>query len=206
MLLKNEGVTLPMTKGRKLAVLGPHVHSTRDLMSDYKGDQQCAYEGVDWKKQGGHLYDCFPTIAQAFARANGAGNTQVEQGVELDSANATGIPLALAAAQHADQVLLFVGIGNHQEHEGIDRHNTSLPGLQEPFTLQVLALCKLHSIPVAVVMINGGALAIDPIVPAASAIVEAFYPSVRGAVSPSPPYDHGHSASFCARSWTEISL
>ena len=31
------------------------------------------------------------------------------------------------------------------------------------------------------VLINGGAVAIDPVVPAATAIVEAFYPSVRGA-------------------------
>ena len=27
---------LPMAKGKKTAVIGPHVHSTRDLMSDYK--------------------------------------------------------------------------------------------------------------------------------------------------------------------------
>ena len=48
-------------------------------------------------------------------------------------------------------------------------------------SLQVLALCKQSRIPVAVVLINGGAVAIDPLVPAAPAIVEAFYPSVRGA-------------------------
>jgi len=46
--------------------------------------------------------------------------------------------------------------------------------------LQILAACKAKSIPVAVILINGGAVAIDPIVPAAPAIVEAFYPSVRG--------------------------
>ena len=107
-------------------------------MSDYKGDQQCAYEGADWKKKGGGLYDCFPTIAQAFSRANGAANTEVAQGVELDCKDnedcSAGIPVALAAAKQAEQVLLFIGIGNEQEHEGIDRHNTSLPGLQEEFT------------------------------------------------------------------------
>ena len=179
-LLKNDGDVLPMKKGKKTAILGPHIHSTRDLMSDYKGDQQCAYEGQDWKKHGGGDYYCFPTIAQAFVRANGAANTVVSQGVEMDSSNSSGIAEAVAAAQGADQVLLFIGIGNDQEHEGIDRHNTSLPGLQEPFTLQVLAACKAKSIPVAVILINGGAVAIDPVVPAAPAIVEAFYPSVRG--------------------------
>ena len=53
------------------------------------------------------------------------------------------------------QVLIFVGIGNEQEHEGIDRPNTTLPGLQEPFTLQVLAACRKKGIPAAVVVING---------------------------------------------------
>jgi hypothetical protein len=53
------------------------------------------------------------------------------------------------------QVLIFVGIGNAQEHEGIDRPNTTLPGLQEPFTLQVLAKCQAAGIPAAVVLING---------------------------------------------------
>ena len=105
----------------------------------------------------------------------------MEPGVDLDSSQTSGVAAALAAAKGAEQVLIFIGIGNAQEHEGIDRHNTSLPGLQEPFTLQVLALCKELKIPAAVVLINGGALAIDPIVPAATSIVEAFYPSVRGA-------------------------
>ena len=59
-LLKNEDKTLPMAKGKKTAILGPHVHSTRDLMSDYKGDEQCNGGGSD--------FSCVPTIAQAFTQ------------------------------------------------------------------------------------------------------------------------------------------
>jgi hypothetical protein len=47
------------------------------------------------------------------------------------------------------------GIGNNEEHEAHDRFNTSLPGLQEPFTLTVLSLCRSLNISVAVVLING---------------------------------------------------
>ena len=32
---------LPMARGKKTALVGPHVNSARDLMSDYKGDEQC---------------------------------------------------------------------------------------------------------------------------------------------------------------------
>jgi len=63
----------------------------------------------------------------------------VEQGVSLAGSDNSGVAAALAAAQASQQVLLFLGIGNAQEHEGIDRMNTSLPGLQEPFALQVRA-------------------------------------------------------------------
>lgn len=172
-LLKNDNAVLPIVKGKKTALLGPHVFSTRDLMSDYKGDEQCAGGGSD--------FSCFSTIATAFTNANGPENTVVSEGVDLASFNTTGIAAAIAAAKSAEQVILFIGIGNTQEHEGIDRQNISLPGYQEMFTNQVLAVCKQNNIPAAVVLINGGVLGIDSIVPAADAIVEAFYPSVRGA-------------------------
>ena len=139
------------------------------VLQDYKGDQQC-YGGD---------YSCFPSIGEAFLAAN-PDTTTVVPGVDMDSQNASGIPAALAAAAAAEQVcrppcflnldsweqgnlcnfcavqvLIFVGIGNTQEHEGIDRFNTSLPGLQEPFTLQVLEQCRKQGIPAAVVLING---------------------------------------------------
>lgn len=59
--------------------------------------------------------------------------------MSLAGSDNSGVAAALAAAQASQQVLLFLGIGNAQEHEGIDRMNTSLPGLQEPFALQVRA-------------------------------------------------------------------
>jgi hypothetical protein len=50
------------------------------------------------------------------------------------------------AVEGAQQVLLFVGIGNDQEHEGIDRHNTSLPGLQVlRVPLSTLSTLAVHS-------------------------------------------------------------
>ncbi len=51
-LLKNDDGTLPMKLGKKTAILGPHVDSKRDLMSDYKGDEQCAGGPSD--------FSCFP--------------------------------------------------------------------------------------------------------------------------------------------------
>ena len=53
-------------------------------------------------------------------------NLQVEPGVEMNSTNASGIPAALAAADAAEQVLIFVGIGNGQvrSHFGCARQHS----------------------------------------------------------------------------------
>ncbi len=96
----------------------------------------------------------------------------------MNSGDGSDIPAALAAAAAADIIVLVLGNDRTQEHETLDRVDTALPGLQEPFALNVLALNK----PVVMVLTNGGALAIDNLVALPAAIVEAFNPGVGGAV------------------------
>lgn len=88
--------------------------------------------------------DCWPTIGQAFTAAHSArgGKVTVAQGVDIASQDHEMIPAAMAAAKAADTIVLCLGIGNSQEHEGHGRSNTKLPGLQEEFALQVLQLGK----------------------------------------------------------------
>jgi hypothetical protein len=72
-----------------------------------------------------------------------------------------------------------LGIDKTIEHEGIDRTEITLPGLQTSFAKQVLA----HGKPTVLVLCNGGPLAIDEILlnkPSPSAIIEAYNPSVYG--------------------------
>jgi len=73
----------------------------------------------------------------------------------------------------------------HVEHEGQDRTDTALPGIQEAFALKVLALNK----PTVLVLTSGGALAIDNLMPKALsrsapyAIVNAFNPGTVGSLA-----------------------
>ena len=98
--------------------------------------------------------------------------------MDVNSSDSSGIPAALAAAAAADFIILVLGNDRTQEHETLDRTDTALPGLQEPFAMQVFALGK----PVVMVLTNGGALAIDNIIAQPEAIVEAFNPGVGGAL------------------------
>jgi len=141
--------------------------SQRDLFEDYKGDQLC-YSGGN---------ECVRTIGEVFMTQHGGSMTTVVKGVDLNSTDTSGIPAALAAASAADHVILCIGLGNDQEHEGIDRSDSSLPGQQQNFSQQILALGK----PTIIVLINGGIVSIDTLITPAKGIIEAFYPGMRAA-------------------------
>lgn len=129
------------------------------------GDQQCFEPN----------YGCIPTIAEAITAVN-PGVTTNALGCDINSQDTSNISAALALARAADVVVLVMGIDKSQEHEGIDRTDTALPGQQPNLVAQILALGK----PVVLVLCNGGPLAIDDFVEGPAAIVEAYNPSVAG--------------------------
>jgi beta-D-xylosidase 4 len=185
-LLQNAGGLLPLKRGLKVAVLGPQGVTTGGLLPDYSGNDR---NGQTCQTNGQPSYDCIETIADAIAAANTGGTTVAAAGVDVNSTDASKIASALVLAADADVVILALGIDKTIEREGIDRTDLLLPGLQEPFAHQVLALGK----PTVLVLTNGGQLAIDSFLspsgsqaeptdaPLPAAIIEAFNPSLTGA-------------------------
>ena len=165
-----------------VAVVGPLGVETEGLLSDYAGDDFCFDDGG---------YDCIETIAAAIASLNGDGDpglTTIAKGVDVNSTDASGIPEALDLVSAADVAILVLGITRAEEHEGIDRTDLLLPGLQESFAQQVLALGK----PTVLILANGGQLAIDSLVatgggnitgPLPLAVIEVFNPNSDGSVA-----------------------
>ena len=121
-------------------------------------------------------YACIYTIAEALALANQGGKVSNASGVDINSQDKSRIPAALALGREADVIVLALGIDKTIEHEGVDRTSITLPGLQEPFAQQVLALGK----PTVLVLVNGGEVAIDTLMSGPNAIVEAFNPNTVG--------------------------
>ncbi len=91
-----------------------------------------------------------------------------------------GIPAALDLVRAADVTVLVVGITRDEEHEGIDRHDTLLPGQQLNFTQQVMATAHAAGHYVVVVSVSGGIVSLDAVAPIADALVDAFNPSSTG--------------------------
>jgi hypothetical protein len=105
----------------------------------------------------------------------------------ISCATSAGFPAAVAAAQAADVAVVVVGLCSDDcpggqadnavhEGEGHDRVNITLPGLQEALVQAVVGTGK----PTVVVLVHGGALAIDWTSAFATTIVDALYPGEMG--------------------------
>jgi len=167
-LLKNDGL-LPLTAGQKIAVVGPMFDARKSLLSSYAADDICF-------DQENTNYACITSLLEAVTENNVGGTTVGSLGVNILDDDESNIDAAVSVARDADLVILAVGQDKSVEQEGKDRTDTALPGIQEEFAKKILALNK----PVAMVMVNGGAIAIDNLVDGPNAIVEGFNPNVKG--------------------------
>lgn len=165
-LLKNKDELLPLKRGSQIAVVGPMSRS-RDLMSDYAGGTG---ESGCWPNSD---ESCVTTIADAIARANTGGHTTQAEGCDVNSNDTSKFADAIALVREADVAVLVLGNDRTIEHEGLDRPDIVLSGVQDAFAKAVLAVGK----PTLLIMANGGALAIDDLVEHCDAIVEAFNPA-----------------------------
>eukprot|EP00521_Asterionellopsis_glacialis_P014611 CAMPEP_0195294214 /NCGR_PEP_ID=MMETSP0707-20130614/14353_1 /TAXON_ID=33640 /ORGANISM="Asterionellopsis glacialis, Strain CCMP134" /LENGTH=844 /DNA_ID=CAMNT_0040355121 /DNA_START=52 /DNA_END=2586 /DNA_ORIENTATION=+ len=167
-LLKNDGGTaLPLKKGRKVAVIGPHFNATDLFLSNYHGGRCISGN-----------FDCVVTPLSAIKNANVNGSTVGSKGCEVSSADASYIARAVAIAEEADDVILMVGIDGSQESEGRDRYNTTLPGLQSELVTQIAAIKNSTT---TLVIVSGGSMSLGPIRDMVSAIVWAGYGGERAA-------------------------
>ena len=119
------------------------------------------------------------TPFDAFQAINNASNgtTLYAPGLQSVKDNSTALfAAAEATAKLADTIVLMLGLDLSIEREGLDRHSITLPGAQEALFQLLMATGK----PLVVVLLNGGAVAIDSIKYSNAAVVEAFYPGFYG--------------------------
>ncbi|KAF1778483.1 Glycoside hydrolase family 3 [Phytophthora cactorum] len=139
--LKRPGM-LPLTKGVKLAVIGPHAKSKRGLLGNYLG-QMCRGD-----------YD------EAISAMNGASSTTFARGCDIKNSSTAGFDEAVTATQNADTVVLFLGIDKTVEGEVGDRDNIELPSIQMKLLKRIRAVGK----PTVLVLINGGVIGAEKII------------------------------------------
>ena len=176
-LCKNADDILPLSKTSTLAVIGPHLNATQDLLSNYHGentlvDSDSPFTALQ-KRSGGRI------VGSAYGcTAHGSAS--------LDCVSDEGFEEATALASQADVAIVFVGLTsnkrnnpNSAEGETWDRFDLRLPGKQEQLILAVAGKCKK----VVVVLIHGGPLAFPEGLAASTAVLDAHYPGELGGTS-----------------------
>ena len=190
---KPEAKALPLRRGVKTAVLGPLANITLLMMARYY-DAVCAgplNTSLPWS-HGERPSGCIVSPLAAITAHAGAGGADLithASGIDcpddrpgshcLQSDSTAGFASATAAAADAEQVVVFVGIDEYDECEGKDRQQLELPGAQPALLAAIRAAVK-PGVPVVVVVLNGGAIAMD-YAGVADAVVEAFFPGIEGA-------------------------
>jgi beta-glucosidase len=173
-LLKNQDNLLPLGKDlKRIAVIGPNADDALVLLGNYHGTPASSVTPL------------------AGIRAKVGPQTEVlyARGCDILDESTSGFANAVELARRADVVIFVGGLsqrieGEEGQTEGVqgrrrsqgDRTELNLPGVQEELLKAIQATGK----PVALLLLNGSALAIHWAKAQAPAIVEAWYPGEQG--------------------------
>ena len=149
---------LPLSSEATIAFIGPHCRSTVALLGNY--------HGINVQVLNSSIVDVATAMGLNFTASDGTGP----------------LPSIASQAKSADVAVLCLGLTVNDEGEGHDRTSLGLPLAQVE-----LAATVVSAQPYTVaVLVNGGALSIEPLVTGASAVVsvvEAFYPAQAGGMA-----------------------
>lgn len=156
-LLKNDREVLPLSKAKKLAVIGPLADNKREMIGSWSAQG-------DWKKS--------VSILEGIKSKVGA-TTQVlySKGCNINDDSTRGFAQAVAAAKQADVIVVAVGEEAGMSGEAASRAFLDLPGVQH----ELLVELKKTGKPMVVVLSNGRPLTIPWIDENADAIVETWF-------------------------------
>jgi beta-glucosidase len=160
-LLKNQRQILPLTPGKKLAVIGPLAEARADLMGTWcgRGDEARV-----------------TSVLENIRKVNGSGKVSYAKGCGVSSQDRSGLAAAVRAARGADLVVLVAGESADMSGESASRTSINLPGLQT----ELLREIKKTGKPVVMVLLNGRPLALEEEAALADALLEAWHPGTEG--------------------------
>jgi hypothetical protein len=175
-LLQNKNSLLPldMNEKKSLAVIGPHIDAHEVLMGNYHG-ARCGCPD-DGGLNGD--YSCIESPLEAIKRKmKFPDGVKSVKGCNVADSDIMDIEKAKELAQNSDAVILFLGLDQDQEGEGLDRIETTLPGLQPKLMESVLDVAGDKTI---IVLIHGGTVSLGEGRSKAGAILSTGYGGQAG--------------------------
>ena len=160
-MLKNAADCLPIsTSARRVAVIGPLANASAEM------------RGVWWGAAAptGHV-----TVLEGLRSALPHAEILHAQGVEIDSADMSGIAAAVDNCARADTVILCLGEAAAMSGEAASRAQMELPGIQRQLAEAVFERAQRSGVPVIVVLFSGRPLVVPWLVEGANAVLAAWF-------------------------------
>lgn len=156
-LLKNEGGVLPLSKAKKVALIGPLAKSETDMLGGWS---------IGWE-------DNSDVVSQFEGLENflGKGNLLYAKGCEVKSTDKSGFKEAIETAKKADVIILTLGESRDMSGEAQSRSDITIPGVQEELATEIFSLGK----PVVVLINAGRPLVFDQLAKRANAILYTWF-------------------------------
>lgn len=162
-LLKNENHILPISKSKKIALIGPLVKDKSNILGS-------------WSAQGnrnGIAISVFEGIKNLLGNSD---NILYAKGCEINGTSSNGFIQAIKVANKSDLVVMVLGESEAMSGEDRCRTNLNLPGMQKKLISEIKKTGK----PIILVLMNGRPLTLEFENKNADAILEAWWPGTMG--------------------------
>lgn len=161
-LLKNENNTLPLSKAKKIALIGPMANSKWHLLGS-------------WRAQGNS--DDAPSVYEAFAKEfEGKAEILHTQGCDFDGNDKSEFEKAKTLATEADVIVLCLGEKAQWSGENASRSTIALPQIQENLAMELKKAGK----PIVLVLSSGRPLELNRLEPICESILSMWQPGIPG--------------------------
>ncbi|MFD0026352.1 glycoside hydrolase family 3 N-terminal domain-containing protein [Streptomyces sp. NPDC058382] len=175
-LLANPGGTLPLSGGKRIAVVGPRADDALAMLGCYSFPSHVgvlhpeAAMGID-----------IPTVLDSLRAEFPGATVDSAPGCEVDGKDTSGIAAAVGLARDADVCVAVLGdraglFGRGTSGEGCDADDLSLPGVQG----ELLDALLESGTPVVLVLLTGRPYALGRWSERTAAVVQAFFPGEEG--------------------------
>jgi len=162
-LLKNSNQTLPISKDKVIALIGPLANDKYNIIGSWTA--------------AGDRYTKPVTVLEGFKeKISNRANLLFTQGCEINSENTTDFQNAINIAKKADVVVMVMGESERMSGEAASRTNLDLPGNQKELLKAIKELGK----PIVLILMNGRPLTLEWENENMDAILETWFPGTMG--------------------------
>lgn len=162
-LLKNNNQTLPISKDKVVALIGPLANDKYNIIGSWSA--------------AGDRYTKPVTVLEGFKeKITNPANLLYTQGCDINSENTTDFQNAINIAKKADVVVMVMGESQEMSGEAASRTNLDLPGNQKELLKAIKKLGK----PIVLVLMNGRPLTLEWENANMDAILETWFPGTMG--------------------------